>query len=175
MKHARLFSALLLLFALCLPSALAQGSAPGDFDGPVSLPTALFQDGCPDRGVKLLAASEIASGLGVSCGKGIAFSFDGVHYQPSDDKCPRWLEYTPSRQVPDTQTVQEGLSYQFQNHVKVTKQEYACVGIGCGLLWLEGCCEAVGEEKVVNILDNWVPAVCGREEVITAPRILAAG
>jgi len=170
MKIACLSSAFVFVIAMCFPSAFGQG-APTTPGGPTTQPTGLFQDGCPDRGVRLLPASEIASGLGASCGKGIAFTFDGVHYKPSDDKCPRWLEYTPSRQVPDTQTVQEGLSYQFQNHVEVTKQEFRCVGIGCGLLWLEGCCEAVGEEKVVNILDNWAPAICGRAAATTLPRL----
>ncbi len=133
--------------ALCLVaiSTASSGSAQTTF-------------GCPDQNTMTTDAKSEGSDSGVSCGNGIGFTFGGVTYAPSNSKCPSSLTYTPPRELPSGQL--NGFMAVPNTPVEVTKQDYACTGIGCGILWLEGCCRRQGNENPVNTLSTFLLMPC---------------
>jgi hypothetical protein len=115
--------------------------------------------GCPNRGVKQVDAQHQGSDQGESCGHGVGFSFGGVTYTPSDDQCPSAVTYIPPHWVQDPQTFKPCTDWTAANQFEITKTRYSCTGIGCGLFWLEGCCEP-GDSEVVMIGTSYVEFRC---------------
>lgn len=139
-------SGLLRIPALLLAaSALAQGGEPPQ---------------CPNRGCQLVAASEIVSSVINDCGQGISFQVGGITYTPDDNKCPAWIEFTPSHTESDQATFAPNKYTDNGTTFDILKQDYVCAGWGCGFLGLEGCCIADGEPVIVNTLFNCLELNC---------------
>jgi hypothetical protein len=122
-------------------------------------------DACPQRGVKEVGPTSIATDQGVSCSGGIPFTFNGVPYPASSSLCPSAVTYHPVHYVPDPTSFfpcmypkKDGTTYD------VTKQDYRCVvyipPFGCGFLGLGQCCEPDGEPVVTNTFPNWTWGLC---------------
>ncbi len=122
-------------------------------------------DGCPDRGVRHVDAKSEGSDQGTSCSGGIPFSFNGTTYAASASLCPSNVTYTPPHKESDPSTFKyctfwyaDGTTY------NVTQQNYRCFAylpmFGCGTLGLGHCCEPDGPRVIVNVMPNFVEALC---------------
>ena len=109
---------------------------------------------CPERGCKLVDTKENGSATFVSCGSGVGFTVGPVTYKPSEDMCPLWVETVPSHTETDNATVAPNKYTDNGETFDITRQNYKCSGMGCGLLWLSGCCRPDGQPTVVNTLYN---------------------